>query len=199
MTNFIPDWLDVSRETVEKLEAFATEVARWTPAINLVSKSSVPDIWQRHILDSAQIYQLGNTQEKWVDIGSGGGFPGIVMAIMGVKDVVLVESDQRKSTFLRHVARQLSLSVTIIPQRIDAISPLAAQTVSARALASLTALLAHVTPHLAPNGRAVFPKGKGLEVEMAEAMRVWDFDVTRVPSKTDPEAAIAVIENIRRR
>ena len=195
----IPDWLNVSRETIEKLDHYVAEVLRWNPAINLVSKSSVAEIWQRHVLDSAQLFPLADSQGKWADLGAGGGFPGIVVAIMGAAKMVLVESDQRKATFLRQMARQLSLHVDVCAKRIDAIEPLAAETVSARALASLTDLLGHVTPHLAPNGRALFPKGRGFEEELRLAQADWAFDVTKIPSRTDPEAAILLIENIRRR
>jgi 16S rRNA (guanine527-N7)-methyltransferase len=199
MDRTIPDWLDVSRETIEKLDHYVAEVLRWNPAINLVSKLSVAEIWQRHILDSAQLFPLVESQGKWADLGAGGGFPGVVMAIMGAQQMVLVESDQRKATFLRQIAHQLSLPVTVMAKRIDAIEPLAAETVSARALASLTDLLGHVTPHLAPSGRAIFPKGRGFEVELSRAQADWAFDATKIPSHTDPEAAILMIENIRRR
>jgi 16S rRNA (guanine527-N7)-methyltransferase len=199
MDRHIPDWLDVSRETIEKLDQYVAEVLRWNPAINLVSKSSVADIWQRHVLDSAQLFTLADSQGKWADLGAGGGFPGIVIAIMGAPQMVLVESDQRKATFLREIARQLSLPVTVIAKRIDAIEPLAAETVSARALASLTDLLAHVTPHLALSGRAIFPKGQAFEEELTRAQADWAFDATKIPSRTDPEAAVLILENIRRR
>ncbi len=199
MDRHIPDWLNVSRETIEKLDHYMAEVLRWNPAINLVSKSSLADIWQRHVLDSAQLFPLAESQGKWADFGAGGGFPGIVLAIMGAPHMILVESDQRKATFLRQTARQLSLSVSVIAKRIDAIDPLVAETVSARALASLTDLFGHVTPHLVPHGRAIFPKGRGFEEELKLAEADWAFDATRIPSRTDSEAAILLIENIRRR
>jgi 16S rRNA (guanine527-N7)-methyltransferase len=199
MDRDIPNWLDVSRETLDKLDHFASEVLRWTPAINLISKSSMDQIWQRHILDSAQMYLLGDSRAKWVDMGSGGGFPGIVMAIMGAQDMVLVESDKRKATFLQQMARLLALPVTVLAKRMDDLPPQGANTVSARALASLTQLLGHATPHLNNGGRAVFPKGRGADAELIEAQQTWAFDCTKMPSKTDPQAAILVLENIRRR
>lgn len=199
MPREIPDWLNVSRETIDRLDHFASEVLRWTPAINLISKSSMDQIWQRHILDSAQIYALGDSQAKWVDMGSGGGFPGIVMAIMGAQDIVLVESDKRKAAFLQQMTRQLALPVTVLAKRMDDLPAMGAQTVSARALASLTQLLGHATPHLNSGGRAVFPKGRAVDAELIEARETWAFDCVRLPSKTDPEAAILVLENIRRR
>jgi 16S rRNA (guanine527-N7)-methyltransferase len=199
MNPHIPSWLNVSRETIDKLDHYATEVLRWNHAINLVSKTSVAGIWQRHILDSAQLFSLAESSGKWADLGAGGGFPGLVLAIMGAPHMVLVESDQRKATFLREISRQLSLTTTVLAKRIDAVEPLAAETVSARALASLTDLLGHVTPHLAANGRAVFPKGRGFEEELKLAQTEWAFEVTKIPSRTDPEAAILMIEHIRRR
>ena len=194
----IPDWLDVSRETLQKLEHYADEVSRWNATINLVSKSSMTGIWQRHIIDSAQIYCLASPQQRWVDLGSGGGFPGIVMAIMGAADMTLVESDQRKATFLREIARQLALPVKVLATRLEAVAPLSAETVTARALASLTDLLTHATPHLAPTARGIFPKGRGFGAEIQQARLTWSFKCTEIPSRTDPEAAILVLEEIRR-
>lgn len=199
MDRDIPDWLNVSRETIERLEHYAAEVLRWNPTINLVSKPSIPLLWQRHILDSAQLFPLAPPTGIWADLGAGGGFPGIVLAIMGAPQMVLIESDQRKASFLREMARQMSLPVRVVAKRIDAVEPLGAETVSARALASLTELLGHATPHLAPHGRAIFPKGRGVEEELARAQADWIFDATRIPSRTDPEAAILMLENIRRR
>lgn len=197
MNNLVPDWLDVSRETFTRLEQFTAQALRWNAAINLVSKSTVPMIWQRHIWDSAQLFALGNPAETWLDIGSGGGFPGIVLAIMGAQKMVLVESDQRKAAFLREMARQFSLPVVVHAKRIDQIGPLNAKTVSARALASLTDLLAHATPHLAQDGVAVFPKGRGFDAEIEAAQTKWRFDVETYPSKTDENAAVLVIKNTR--
>lgn len=200
MTAAIPQWLDVSRETIDKLKHFSAEVVRWNSAINLISKASVADIWHRHVLDSAQLFPLGASDAGvWVDMGSGAGFPGIVLTIMGAPQMVMVESDLRKATFLRQMLRQLDLQAQVISKRIDSFAPLAAQTVSARALASLTALLSHATPHLSETGRAIFPKGRGFEDELRAAQQDWMFELTRMPSKTDPLAVIAVLENIRRR
>ncbi len=196
----LPDWLNVSRETSEKLGLFADEVLRWTPAINLISKNTVSDIWQRHILDSAQIYPLAPSYAGvWVDIGSGAGFPGIVMAILGAPNVVLVESDQRKATFLRQAARKLSLDVQVLSKRIDQIDPLRAEIITARALAALTDLLGHANTHMSPHGSAIFPKGRGLQQEIAVAQQDWSFDYHQVLSKTDHEATLLIIKNIEKR
>lgn len=195
----IPDWLNVSRETIDQLSFYADEVARWNPAINLVSKSSIPDIWQRHILDSAQIYDAAADTGVWLDIGSGAGFPGLVMAILGAKNVVLVEVDQRKATFLREVARKLHLPVRVISARAEEIPPIQAQTLTARALAPLTDLLSHASKHLLPTGRAIFPKGRGFAAEIQAAQQSWHFECRQVQSKTDADAAILTIQNIVKR
>lgn len=200
MTNALPDWLDVSRETLEKLEFYASEIRRWNPVINLVSKASLADIWARHILDSAQVYPLGNANAGlWLDIGSGGGFPGIVMAIMGAPQMVLVESDQRKATFLRQVSRQLGLDLQVIAKRIDDLPPFGAQTMTARALAALTQLLPYAYTHLAAEGSAIFPKGRQVAEELAVAQAKWRFEHRLVPSRTDTDAALLVIRNIEPR
>ena len=137
--------LDVSRETFEKLKAFAELVRKWNPKINLVSKDSLNDLWSRHILDSVQIFELVPGPGKWVDLGSGGGFPGIVISILNQEernfDVVMVESDQRKSAFLRTAIRELDLAAKVKTERIEELECLEADVLSARALADLTKLL----------------------------------------------------------
>jgi len=195
-----PDWLDVSRETTDKLQFFANEVLRWTPSINLISKASTAEIWQRHILDSAQIFALApQPLAPWMDIGSGGGFPGLVMAIMGAPDVILVESDQRKAAFLREMARQMALPVRVIAQRLEAVPPAGARILTARALAALTELLAHATRHLADDGTAIFPKGRVAQDEVDAAAQQWRFDCKIVASKTDPQASLLVVTHIEPR
>ena len=114
----------VSRETMERLEYFGELTAKWTVKINLIAKSTIPDIWNRHIIDSAQVFQYAESPQHWVDIGSGGGFPGIVMAILAKEHApetkfTLIESDARKCTFLRTAARELGLNLYAITQRIE--------------------------------------------------------------------------------
>ncbi len=156
----------VSRETMARLDAYAGLLEKWTPAINLVSKASLRDLWTRHFLDSAQILGLAKTRiGRWVDLGAGGGFPGMVCAIMAAECApdlrfTFVESDSRKATFLRTVSRETSVPVEIIDERIENIAPLKADVLSARALAPLKVLLEHAERHLAANGQALFPKGE---------------------------------------
>jgi 16S rRNA (guanine527-N7)-methyltransferase len=193
----LPDWLNVSRETHERLIAYCHQIEKWNKTINLVSKSSVDQIWQRHLLDSAQIYRFGAPVGLWLDIGSGGGLPGVVMSILGA-DVVLVESDQRKSTFLRETARVLGLKLRVVNDRVESISPMGAKTLSARAVAPLTTLLDYAKYHLDDSGVAVFSKGKSAAEEIHEARKSWRFDCEINESLTDPLASILVIKDIQR-
>jgi len=193
----------VSRETFARLQAFESLVKRWTPAINLVSKASLPQLWDRHIVDSAQVFWIAPTGAHWVDLGSGGGFPGLVVAILAVEHapdmrVTLVESDLRKATFLRQAAHALTVPVTVRTERIDQVSPLLADVLSARALASLPDLLAYAERHLKPGGLAVFPKGTKHAEEVALARKDWAFDHDSVQSLSEPEAAILKIRNLHR-
>ncbi len=194
--------LDVSRETIGDLQKFADLVCKWTPKINLIARSSVETIWDRHILDSVQIYRYAPTgYKKWVDIGSGGGFPGIVMAIIAKSSqpdasFVLIESDQRKSAFLRTAARELGLSVTVLAERIEVVEPLNADVVSARAVTALSGLLPLATRHLAKDGLALLHKGKQAGQEVSDAQQAWSFELEDYPSFTDPEARILAIQRI---
>ena len=157
--------MNVSRETLADLEAFERLVRQWNPKINLVSKSSLEDIRTRHIEDSLQLYELNNRAGKWLDLGSGGGFPGLVLAIADKNGARsnqfhLVESDQRKCAFLQTAARELGLEVQIHSQRIEQLEPQEADVVSARALADLPSLLELAHRHMKPDAVAYFPKGK---------------------------------------
>ena len=185
--------LDVSRETLSALLQFEQLVRRWNPAINLVSKSTLSEIWPRHILDSTQIFSLCPPKAvTWADFGSGGGFPGIVVAILAAQ----LKPDLRKATFLRQAAQTLALPVAVHSARIESLGLLQADVVSARALAPLPELLAHAHRHLAEGGIAIFPKGARYTEELAEAQKSWAFDVDVQRSQSDPDAAILVIRNI---
>ena len=196
--------MNVSRETTARLETYAALLTKWNPAINLVAKSTLPDLWTRHIADSAQLFDLCPPDARtWVDLGSGGGFPGMVVAILAIEaksdlQVTLVESDQRKATFLRTVARETGAPVTIHSQRAESLPPQGADVLSARAFAPLPRLLAHVHHHLAPGGVAFLPKGAQADAEIAEALASWGFQVQKTPSKTDPQAVILSIKGLTR-
>lgn len=196
--------VDVSRETAETLRSFEAIVRRWSRAINLVSHSGLPDLWQRHIVDSAQLFHFCQSGSRsWVDIGSGAGFPGLVIAILALEKrpslkVTLIESDQRKAVFLREAARELSLSCDVIAQRAEAVPSLGADILSARAFSALSALLPIAESHLLPNGAAIFPKGKSWRDEVADARKGWSFRLDAVKSVSDNEAAVLVLKEITR-
>jgi 16S rRNA (guanine527-N7)-methyltransferase len=182
--------LDVSRETLARLEAYAALLAKWQKAINLVAPATLPHIWRRHILDSGQLARLAPLDALWLDLGSGAGFPGLVIAILGARRVRLVESDARKCAFLREAARITSAPAEVVNARIAEVAPFPADVVTARALAPLSKLLGFAAPFLAPSSVALFPKGQDVEAELTEAHRNWRMRVERHPSLTDGRAAI---------
>ncbi len=193
--------LNVSRETEALLAVFSALVIKWNIAINLVSKTTIDQIWSRHILDSVQVFEYGATANHWVDLGSGGGFPGIVVAILAKQrapymQVTLVESDQRKATFLRQASQALGLGANVISDRIEAIAPLAADVLSARALAPLPKLCAFAVRHLAADGIAIFQKGKSADAEITEARKDWHFSYSSHKSVTDSAAVVLVLKGI---
>ncbi len=196
--------MDVSRETWDRLTGLEALVRQWNPTINLVSRSSLSDLWARHIHDSAQLFTFCPvTARTWVDVGSGGGFPGIVVAILAAEHcpdlrVTLVESDLRKATFLRQATRTLRLSAEILSQRIESLPALAADVLSARALAPLPDLITIAERHLKPGGLAMFPKGERHASEITEARRIWDIDLEVRPSQSQPDAAILIIKRFER-
>jgi len=198
------DAMDVSRETLERLRIYAATLVKWNSSINLVSKSSLNDLWSRHFLDSAQLLAVAGTKySKWVDIGSGAGFPGLVVAIMahgsGIDaEFVLIESDGRKAEFLRSVSRETNVPITVLTERIEAATPQSADILSARALAPLTDLLAFAEIHLRPGGRALFPKGATFREEIKIALEKWAFEGEECPSKTDASSVILSLGDIRR-
>lgn len=196
--------LNVSRETFAKLQAFEALVRKWTPAINLVSKNTLPNLWERHIVDSAQIFAFRTLSARsWADFGAGGGFPGLVVALVAQDTtpdlhVTLIESDLRKATFLRQAARALNVEVTVLSERAESLYPLNADIVSARAVAPLSDLLFLAQRHLQAEGVAIFPKGARVLEEVADARKLWVFDVDSRPSLSEADASILVIRNIHR-
>lgn len=202
MTGLLPGDMDVSRETDAKLQVLESLVRKWNPAINLVAKSTLADLRGRHIADSLQVAALCPlTARIWVDLGSGGGFPGLVVAAWAAEhvpelDVRLVESDQRKATFLRLAAKEMDLSVQVLSQRIEDLAPQNADVVSARALAALPKLCFFVARHLAPCGTAILPKGAQAETEIAAARRDWSFDLETATSQTEGEAKVLILRNL---
>lgn len=200
----LPAWLNVSRETLDRLFSFCDLVEKWNPAINLISKSGIAEIWNRHIIDSAQLFQqMPDRAREWCDLGSGGGFPGIVLAILAKQlqpnaQVILVESDRRKSVFLAQASRLLDIDVRVKTQRIEELEPQNADVLSARALAPLSDLCGYAYRHLKPDGVAIFPKGAAAQLEIEQAQKLWRFDYSLTQSYTDPTAHILSVRGIRR-
>ena len=195
--------LGVSRETYERLEIFAGLAQKWTKRINLVSQKDRDHLWDRHIADSIQVYRAAPITDHWVDLGSGGGFPGLIASILAATDqrdthFTLIESDTRKAVFLRTAIRECALSARVLTQRIEDTPPQKAGVVSARALADLDTLLDLAVRHVAPNGIFLFPKGKSWGKEVDNARSRWKFECDAVTSITDPEAVLLIIKGVSR-
>ncbi len=182
-----------------RLEAYAALLAKWNRSINLVSRASLRDLWRRHMLDSAQLLPLLPTvpavrRRVIVDLGSGAGFPGMVLALMGAGEVHLVESDRRKAVFLREVARETGCDLQVHDCRIEDLSPPPTDVVTARACAPLAELLAYAEgfPGPAPGTRpcCLFLKGKRVGEELTEARKRWRIEVDSIPSRSDPSGTI---------
>jgi 16S rRNA (guanine527-N7)-methyltransferase len=193
----------VSRETRERLDLYADLLRKWQRSINLVGPRTISDLWNRHFTDSAQLLPLIAPAETpatrvLVDFGSGAGFPGLVLAMLGAGEVHLIESDQRKATFLREVARATGTPVTVHAKRIEQVAPFPADVVSARALAPLSDLLGFAAPFLRPDSLCLFPKGQMAEDELSAASKTWNMTVDRIQSVTDSSATILRISRVSR-
>lgn len=190
----------VSRETLARLDAYAGLLAQWAARINLVGGSTLDDPWRRHFLDSAQLLPLVPAGARsLIDLGSGAGFPGLVLAILGVPGVELVESDARKCAFLREAARIAAAPVTVRNARIEAVPAHHAAVVTARGLAPLDRILAYCQRFIGPDTVCLFPKGEQARQELAAAQQSWEFDVTSDASRTDPRGVILCLSGVRRR
>ena len=196
--------LDVSRETLDALKYFEDLVVLWNPAINLISNSSVSDLWSRHIIDSAQLFLFTLPDEGlWLDVGSGGGFPGIVVSIVAKElapslRVVLVESDNRKCVFLRTVIRELGLSVKVINDRIENVKLDNVVYLSARALRNLNSLLFIVENNVSRETVCIFPKGRSYKRELVESQKNWKFDFNLIDSNTSEDSKVIVLKGLER-
>ncbi|MGN7752743.1 16S rRNA (guanine(527)-N(7))-methyltransferase RsmG [Sinorhizobium sp. 22678] len=200
--------LRVSRETVEKLEHFASLFQKWARSINLVAPSTLGDLWQRHILDSLQLYQLSPAPKTWVDLGSGGGFPGVITAICLSEAengwVHLVESNNKKAAFLRVALRETGARGSVHPIRIEA-APAEipyCHAISARALADLSQLLDHCAPWMLMEGSktvAFFHKGRDYQQEVDKAVSRFQFNLIKHASVVEPDSVVLEIANLSRR
>lgn len=193
--------MDVSRETEILLVRYANLLRKWSPRINLVAPSTLASLEERHIEDCLQVASHAQPQSgNWVDLGSGGGLPGIVLSIAARgtdANFTLIESDGRKSAFIRTAIRDLGLTKTkVVTARIEDLDPLNAAYVSARALAPLPRLMPYLVKHLAKNGQAWLMKGRQWHQELEEAALNWRFSYEAYPSKTEDSAAILKIWGI---
>ncbi len=200
----LSQFMSVSRETLDRLKIYVDLVLRWQPAQNLIAPSTIPEIWRRHVADSLQPHMCLPEAKRWLDFGSGAGFPAIVTAILlaDVADshVYMVESNQRKAAFLRTALRETGSHGTVISSRIESVAehwdhgPVDA--LSARALASLDVLCGFSAPFSAQGATAVFHKGREFLREINEASHLWTFDLVEQSSLIDPESRMLLVSNI---
>jgi 16S rRNA (guanine527-N7)-methyltransferase len=198
--------VSVSRETSLRLECFVALLNKWQPAENLIAPSTLSSIWRRHVADSAQLIALFPEERIWLDLGSGAGFPGIVLAIL-LKDtsgsvVRLVESNQRKCAFLREVIRATEAPAKVHHGRIESVLAQWSEpvgTVSARALAPLDRLLSLAEPAFTIGARGAFHKGQDFENEIEIASKSWGFDLVVHQSRIEPGGVILEVSNLARK
>jgi 16S rRNA (guanine527-N7)-methyltransferase len=197
--------LSVSRETEADLDIFIALLLKWQATTNLVAPSTIPDIWTRHVLDSAQLLPLAGNARHIIDLGSGAGFPGIVLALLskdqGGVEVHLVESNGRKASFLREVIRETRAPAQVHHDRIETFTVRFTKTIdviTARALAPLNELLALSRPLLKRGAVGLFLKGRGAEQELTDSRKSWRIDAELIPSVTDPSARIIMVRAAER-
>lgn len=194
-----PAQFTLTPDAKAQFEKFLVLLQRWNARINLVGRTDVADIWQRHIFDSAQLGRLlPPGTDSLIDLGSGAGFPGLVLAVLTRRRVHLVEADQRKAAFLQEAVQVLGVDATIHAQRAEFLHLPPARAITARALAPLPRLLSLVAPLLAPAGICLFPKGNNVAAELTAARQEWHMHVEHFPSRTDPDGTILRIREIRR-
>jgi 16S rRNA (guanine527-N7)-methyltransferase len=188
----------VSRETLEKLTAYVALLSQWNRRINLVSANTIGDVWRRHILDCAQLAKhLPRQARIAVDLGAGAGLPGLILAAMGVPEMHLVESDLRKSAFLREAARIMGVAVTLHPERIEKVAAFPADAVVARACAPLSQLIDYAEKFTSAKTVCLFLKGENAGEELAAAKATWSFTSETIPSLSDPSGAVLKLTSIR--
>jgi 16S rRNA (guanine527-N7)-methyltransferase len=191
---------NVSRETLDRLIVYADLLVKWQKAINLVGKSTLPDLWRRHMLDSAQLlFHIERTEGCWLDLGSGAGFPPLVAAICSNFSVHAFESDQRKCLFMQNVSRETSAGLTVHNARIEEMTPLRADIISARALAPLEKLLVFAEPFADEKTEILLLKGQDVDEELTNASKCWNMEVEKLRSLTSEDGCILKISRLRRR
>jgi 16S rRNA (guanine527-N7)-methyltransferase len=192
---------NVSRETILRLEAYDACLIDWSARHNLIARSTVEARWDRHFRDSAQLHPLvPKTARSLLDLGSGAGFPGLVLAAMGAPDlqVTLVESTGKKAAFLAAAAEAMGLAnVRIVPARIESLKVKKPDVITARALANLNTLCGHAYQIGGETTLCIFPKGQDVEVELTEAAKYWHMSLERRASLTSPGSTILMIDKLR--
>ena len=188
----------VSRETLARLKAYADLLTDWNARHNLVAKSTLPDLWHRHFWDSAQLAPHIPAQARTLaDLGSGAGFPGLVLALLRPElAVTLHEATTKKCAFLQVAADRMGVKVTIRNSRLEDLPAQAFDVVTARALAPLTQLLQYAYPFTGPNSVGLFLKGQNVGAELTEAHKYWNMETSQVPSQTEPSAAIVTVRKL---
>jgi len=194
----VADILDVSRETSSRLEAYVDLLGSWNRRINLVSAASLGDVWRRHVLDCGQLIRhIDRAARVLVDLGSGAGLPGLILGILGVPEVHLIETDQRKAAFLREAARVTNTTVTVHARRAETVTAFPADVVTARALAPLSRLLALSAPFVTRETACLFLKGESAQDELTEAQKKWIMRTQLLASLADPTGHILRVEGLR--
>ena len=197
--------LNVSRETLNGFYEYETLLLKWNEKINLVSKNTLVDIWERHFLDSGQIIKHVEASEKrWVDVGSGAGFPGLVVALLLRDrkidcDLVLVEKNPKKGFFLKEVIRKLNLSVEVVNDNIGTLEPLNADILTARAFSELNNLIELAFRHRKKEGICLFLKGENYRIELDKTLNYWFFDYDIIDSLSSSSGKIIRVKKIFKR
>ena len=197
--------LNVSRETLNGFYEYETLLSKWNEKINLVSKNTLVDIWERHFLDSGQIIKhVEASGKRWVDVGSGAGFPGLVVALLLRDrkidcDLVLVEKNPKKGFFLKEVIRKLNLSVEVVNDNIDTLEPLNADILTARAFSELNNLIEIAFRHRKKEGICLFLKGENYRIELDKTLNYWFFDYDIVGSLSSSSGKIIRVKKIFKR
>ena len=186
----------VSRETLERLSLLRDLITEWQSRVNLIGRATFRDIWRRHFLDSAQLVGMAPRDATWLDIGSGAGFPGLVVAICAGARVHLVEADSRKCAFLREAALRTDAPVEVHNARIEDLGPVGAGVITARAVAPLRRLLDLCSRHIGPSTLCLFPKGRSVGSELTEASKYWKLSLETVESVSDPSGRILRIKGV---
>jgi len=189
--------LNVSRETLDIFSVYGETLAKWQSKINLISGKTIDNVWRRHFLDCAQLHNLLPRETKSIlDVGSGAGFPGLVLAVMGAKNVTLVEADLKKCQFLSEVVRRTGKHANIVNCRIEEFDGGYFDVITARALAPMDKLLSYIIPHFGPATKGMFLKGEQVERELTKAKKQWKLKYKTIPSITSDGGSIIIVEKI---